>query len=235
MRPSSPPVSIADRVAMVREEVARACQRSGRDPASVALVGVTKTYPIAAVAEALAAGLTDFGENRAQELLPKARAAASMGLQPRWHFIGHLQRNKVREVLPCIAALHSLDSVRLADEIERTSPRAAERGAAVRLPCYLEVNIAGEETKQGLAPAALPALLEALATRRHIEVVGLMTIAPRVTDPEQVRPVFKALRQLAAAHGLAGLSMGMSEDYRVAVEEGATVVRIGRALFGARA
>lgn len=226
----SSPGTIAGRIATVRAEVARACARSGRDPASVTLIGVTKTYPVAAVAEALEAGLMDFGENRAQELVPKAQAAASMRLQPRWHFIGHLQRNKVREVLPHIVTLHSLDSVRLAEEIEREG----ERGAAARLPCYLEVNMAGEETKQGIAPEALPALLGQVAAYRHIEVVGLMTVAPQVPGPERVRPVFRDLRRLAAAHGLAGLSMGMSEDYVVAVEEGATAIRVGRALFGPR-
>lgn len=223
--------TVAIRIAEVRARIAQACARAGRDPAEVLLVGASKTQPIEAIREALAAGLTDFGENRAPDLVGKAQAAAAAGLRPLWHFIGHLQRNKVRDVLPYLSVLQSLDSARLIEEIAH---RRAALGAAPPLPCYLEVNIAGEEQKQGVAPAGLPALLAAAAAAPAITVVGLMTVAPQVTDPEQVRPVFRALRELAAAHGLRGLSMGMTEDYTVAVEEGATVVRVGRAIFGER-
>ena len=229
--------SIASRLAVVREHIAAACDRAGRDPAGVTIVGVTKTHPPALVEEALAAGLTDIGENRAQELLPKAEALEARGLAPRWHFIGRLQRNKVRGVLPHIAALHSLGSVRLADEIERRAERLqAASGASARgpLPCYLEVNVAAEASKDGISPKELPELLREAANRPHIAVAGLMTVAPLVDDPEQVRPVFRRLRELARAHGLEGLSMGMTDDYVVAVEEGATVVRLGRVIFGAR-
>ncbi len=229
--------SIAANLAAVRERIAAACERAGRDPAEVTVVGVSKTHPPEVVEEALAAGLSDIGENRAQELLPKAEALEASGLAPRWHFIGRLQRNKVRGVLPRIAALHSLGSVRLADEIERRAERLeAGGGAGARepLPCYLEVNVGGEASKDGIAPEELPALLRETAKRRHIAVAGLMTVAPLVDDPEQVRPVFRQLRELARAHGLEGLSMGMTDDYVVAVEEGATVVRLGRVIFGAR-
>ena len=229
--------SIASRLAVVREHIAAACDRAGRDPAEVTIVGVTKTHPPSLVEEALAAGLTDIGENRAQELLPKAEALEARGLAPRWHFIGRLQRNKVRDVLPHIAALHSLGSARLADEIERRAERLeAASGASARgpLPCYLEVNVAAEASKDGIAPKELPELLREAANRPHIAVAGLMTVAPLVDDPEQVRPVFRRLRELARAHGLEGLSMGMTDDYVVAVEEGATVVRLGRVIFGAR-
>ena len=218
--------TIAERLAAVRAEVARACERAGRDAAEVTIVGVTKTQPVEAVRDALDAGLTDFGENRAQELAPKAEAAAEASLTPRWHFIGHLQRNKVRQVLPHTAVLHSLDSERLIDEIERR--------AAHPLPCYLEVNVAGEASKEGIVSHELPSLLAAAQSAHHIEVAGLMTVAPLVGDPEQARPIFRRLRELARAHGLDGLSMGMTDDYAVAIEEGATVVRIGRAIFGAR-
>lgn len=218
--------TIAERLASVRADVARACERASRDPAAVTIVGVTKTQPVEAVRDALAAGLTDFGENRAQELAPKAEAAAEAGLTPRWHFIGHLQRNKVRQVLPHTAVLHSLDSERLLDEVERR--------AAHPLPCYLEVNVGGEASKEGIIPHELPSLLAAAQSAHNIEVAGLMTVAPLVDDPEQVRPVFRRLRELAREHGLEGLSMGMTDDYAVAIEEGATVVRIGRAIFGAR-
>jgi len=228
--PSIDVSTIAGRIADIRASIALACERSGRDPSEVTLIGVTKTFSVEAIAEALEAGLHDFGENRAQELLPKVEEARSRGLQPRWHFIGHLQRNKVRDVLPHIATLHSLDSQRLATTIEAESARAS----VPPLPCYIEVNVAGEASKEGVNASDVPALLQAVSSLAHVQVVGLMTVAPQVGDPEDVRPVFRELRELAHAHGLDGLSMGMSEDYLVAVEEGATAVRVGRALFGAR-
>jgi PLP dependent protein len=223
--------SIAERLAAVQARIAQACERAGRDPASVTLVGVSKTHPVEAVVEAVAAGLLDLGENRAQELVPKAEAAAALGVRPRWHFIGHLQRNKVREVLPHVAVLHSLDSERLATDLER---QFAALGRATPLPCYLEVNVAGEASKQGVPPEAVPALLAHARACAHLDVVGLMTVAPETHDAESVRPVFRRLRELAAEHGLAGLSMGMSGDYLVAIEEGATMVRVGTAIFGPR-
>ena len=223
--------TLATRLAEVRARIARACERAGRDPAEVLLVGVSKTQPAEAVRDAVAAGLLDLGENRAQDVLEQAAAASAAGLAPRWHFIGHLQRNKVREVLPVIHSLHSLDSLRLIEEIEQ---RWEARGDAGPLPCFLEVNIAGEEQKSGVEPADLPALLAAASKSPALLVEGLMTVAPQVSDPAQTRPVFRALRDLAAAHGLRGLSMGMTEDYPVAIEEGATLVRVGRAIFGER-
>lgn len=231
-------LDIAANVATVRARIAEACARAGRDPAVVTLVAVSKGHPVDLVRAAVEAGCLDLGENRAQELLPKAADAASMGLTPapRWHFIGHLQRNKVRDVLPHIAALHSLNSVDLVREIGRRakSLRADTPLPCYPLPCYLEVNVGGEAQKQGVAPDALPDLLRAAQACEAIEVRGLMTVAPHLGDPEQVRPVFRALHALARAHGLDGLSMGMTEDYPVAIEEGATVVRVGRAIFGAR-
>ena len=226
--------TIAARLEAVRERVAAACERAGRDPASVTIVGVTKTHPVDAVEEALAAGQVDLGENRAQELVPKAEQAADMGLAPRWHFIGGLQRNKVRQVLPHIAVLHSLDSLRLATEIEKRAEQGRSPNPDVALPCYLEVNVGGEDSKQGVEPGEVAELLRATAELRHVDVAGLMTVAPQVDDPELVRPVFRELRELAEAHGLAELSMGMTEDYEVAIEEGATVVRLGRVIFGPR-
>ena len=236
-------LDVAVNVAAVRARIAEACARAGRDPASVTLVAVSKGHSLDLVRAAVEAGCLDLGENRAQELLPKAVEAVSTELTPapRWpqlrgHFIGHLQRNKVREVLPHIAALHSLDSVDLLRELER---RAGSLGAGAPLPryplpCYLEVNVGGEAQKQGVTPEALPELLRAAQACGAVGVRGLMTVAPHLGDPEQVRPVFRALRALAQAHGLDGLSMGMTEDYPVAIEEGATVVRVGRAIFGAR-
>lgn len=227
--------AIARRLEGVRARIEAACERAGRDPAAVAVVGVTKTHPASAVADALAAGLADLGENRAQELAPKAEEAAAMGLAPRWHFVGRLQRNKVRQALPHASVLHSLDSARLAEEVQRRLDQGrGAPGLGGPLPCYLEVNVGGEASKGGVEPAALGGLLRAAATQPGIAVAGLMTVAPQAGDPEEVRPVFRALRELAGAHGLAGLSMGMTEDYEVAVEEGATVVRLGRVIFGPR-
>lgn len=226
--------SIATRFEVVRENVAAACERAGRDPAEVTIVGVTKTHPVETVEEALAAGVVDLGENRAQELVPKAEQAAGMGLEPRWHFIGGLQRNKVRQVLPHIAVLHSLDSLRLATEIERRIEQGRAPQLDGPLPCYLEVNVGGEASKEGVEAGEVGDLLRGVAEMQHIEVAGLMTVAPQVSDPELVRPVFRELRELAEAHGLAGLSMGMTDDYAVAIEEGATVVRLGRVIFGPR-
>jgi hypothetical protein len=226
--------TIATRLEAVRARIAAACERAGRDPAEVTIVGVTKTHPVEAVEEALTAGQVDLGENRAQELVPKAEQAAEMALEPRWHFIGGLQRNKVRQVLPHIAVLHSLDSVRLADEIEKRAEQGRSPDPDVPLPCYIEVNVGGEASKQGVEPDGVGELLRGVADLRHVEVAGLMTVAPQVDDPEQVRPVFRELRELARAHGLAELSMGMTEDYEVAIEEGATVVRLGRVIFGPR-
>ena len=226
--------TIADRLEVVRREIEAACERAGRDPAAVTLVGVAKTHGLDEVAEATEAGLHDFGENRAQELVPKAVEAAQLGLGVRWHFIGHLQRNKVAEVLPHIATLHSLDSGRLVAAIARTVERGEASRAADPLPCYLQVNVAGEASKEGVQPAALPALLAAAAGCSYIEVAGLMTVPPLSAEPEATRPVFRALRLLAEAHGLSGLSMGMTNDYTVAIEEGATAIRVGRAIFGHR-
>ncbi len=226
--------SIAARLTDVRASVAAACERAGRDPSEVTIVGVSKTHPLETVGAALEAGMVDLGENRAQEFAPKAVGAAEAGLSPRWHFIGHLQRNKVRQVLTHLYALHSVDSERLIEEITRRWESGIRPASGERLRCYVEVNVAGEEQKHGSTSSDLAPLLRAAAASEAIELVGLMTVAPRVSDPEEARPVFRELRELAEAHGLSGLSMGMTEDYGVAIEEGATVVRIGRAIFGER-
>jgi len=200
----------------------------------VTLVGVSKTHPLETVAAALEAGLVKLGENRAQEFVPKAAGATAAGLQPRWHFIGHLQRNKVRQVSPHLSVLHSVDSERLIEEITQRWESGIRPASRERLRCYVEVNVAGEAQKHGRESDGLVSLLEAAAASEAIEVAGLMTVAPRVSKPEDAHPVFRALRELAAAHGVSGLSIGMTEDYGVAIEEGATLVRVGRAIFGER-
>ena len=227
--------SIAANLEAVRARIGVACERAGRDPATVTLVGVTKTHGSEVIEAAVAAGLTNLGENRAQEFVPKAEAAAATGLEVSWHFIGHLQRNKARQVVPHLGTLHSLDSEPLIGEVARRweSGNRPTSGQPVR--CYLEVNVAGEAQKHGVAPDGLAALLAVASECAALEVVGLMTMAPWADDPENVRPVFRQLSVLTASHGLAELSMGMTDDYEVAIEEGATVIRVGRAIFGERA
>ncbi len=224
---------LAERLAEVRARIARAAERSGRPPEAVTLIAVTKTHPAETVLEALAAGLTDFGENRVQEATAKAaevRTAlatrpASLGT-PTWHLIGHLQTNKVRAALGAFAILHSVDSERLL--------RAVSGAATSPVQVFIEVNVAAEPQKYGAAVAQVPALVELARALPNLELRGLMTVAPHVPDIEQTRPVFRTLRGLAEREGLAGLSMGMTNDYEVAIEEGATHIRVGRALFGER-
>jgi len=227
--------AIAAKLESVRASITAACERAARDPSTITLVGVTKTHGFEVIEAALQSGLLDLGENRVQEFVPKAEAAAATRLAVNWHFIGHLQRNKARQVLPHLGTLHSLDSEALVAELNKRWDSGIRPTSGQPVRCYLEVNIAGEAQKHGVAPAAIEPLLTTAAESDAIEVVGLMTVAPRVDDPEQVRPVFRQLRTLAAEHGLEGLSMGMTDDYGVAIEEGATVVRVGRAIFGARA
>jgi len=228
----TPPNSLAARLAEVHRRIEAACARVGRPPSEVTLVAVSKTHADEAIAEAVAAGVQALGENRSQEFVPKALASRHSALSVEWHFIGHLQRNKVREVLPYVDVLHSLDSERLIREIVARAPGA--RPGHHRLRCFIEVNVAGESQKEGIAPEAIGPLLAAARATEILDVRGLMTVAPRVADPEEARPVFARLRTLAEAHGLPELSMGMTDDFEVAIEEGATVIRVGRAIFGER-
>jgi pyridoxal phosphate enzyme (YggS family) len=208
-------VSVAERLAALRGEI----------PPGVTLVAVSKTQPAAAIREAHAAGHRDFGENYAQEWREKAEALADLeGL--RWHFIGALQTNKVKYLAGRVHAIHTVDRVDLAREI---SKRFQQKGAVARV--FLEVNTGGEASKAGCAPEEAPALAEAVRALPALDVAGLMTIPPPDLDP---RPHFRVLRGLRDRLGLRELSMGMSADWRIAVEEGATVIRIGTAIFGER-
>lgn len=228
---------VARRAAAVRERIAEAADRAGRDASEVTLVAVTKTFPIETVRAAVEAGLTDLGENRVQELVEKADAVPGEadGGRVRWHLIGSLQRNKARDAAARADLFHALDSVKLADALDR---RAAEAGRV--LPVLVQVNISDEDAKHGVAPDAAHALLGAAAEREHLRPIGLMgmaAIARTEADLERVvRPSFRRLRALyeASPVPLSVLSMGMSGDFEVAVEEGATHVRVGSALFGAR-
>ena len=222
----------AARLVPVRQAIAGAATGAGRDPSSVRLVAVSKTHPAAAVAAAAAAGQRIFGESRVQEAREKIPACPP-ALE--WHFIGHLQKNKVRQALPLFNFFHSIDSSALAEAMNRI---AGETGSVVQ--GLLEVNVSGEETKHGFTPAQLREELSALLQLPHLQLRGLMTMAPYSDNPEEARPVFRALRalrdelQTAHAHPLPELSMGMSGDFVPAIEEGATLVRIGSSIFGAR-
>lgn len=223
--------ALRENLVEVRGRIARACERAGRSPAEVTLIAVTKTWPAEVVVGAMEAGLSDFGENRVPEGVAKAAevrtAAGVLGLPaPTWHLIGHLQTNKVRAALGTFAILHAVDSERLL--------RAIDAAATQPTPLMIEVNVAAEPTKYGIAPEQLPGLLAVARGLPNTRVTGLMTVAPQASDAEAVRPVFRQLRRLAAEHGLQDLSMGMTGDFEVAIEEGATHIRVGRALFGER-
>jgi PLP dependent protein len=211
----------------VRARIGAAAERAGRSRGDITLVGVSKTHPPDAVAAAFAAGLRDFGENRVQEAAAKIDALRTQDVTPRWHLVGHLQRNKVAAALNLFDILHSVDSERLAEAISAAATRS------VRV--FIEVNVAGEASKFGVAPGEAAGLAKRIGALPNLDLLGLMTVAPQVDDPEDVRRVFRALRELRDALGLRELSMGMTDDFEVAVEEGSTLVRVGRAIFGARA
>ena len=219
-------MSIAENLARVRERVAAACRRAGRSPDEVTLVGVSKGFPAEAAAEAFAAGLRDLGENRVQEAAPKIEALAAQGVRPRWHLVGHLQTNKVKTAVELFAIIQSVDSVRLAQALSRRAREA--------VPILLEVNVAQEASKFGFAPQEVATALPTITALPNLEVRGLMVVAPLADNPEAVRPVLRCLRELRDALGLRELSMGMTDDFEVAIEEGSTIVRIGRAIFGPR-
>ena len=210
----------------VRERVARAAERAGRRAQDVLLIGVSKTVTAERIRLGVEAGLTALGENRVQEAREKIKI---LGRPVPWHLIGHLQTNKVRDALELFDLIHSLDRLELAREIER---RAGDPGHVV--DTLLEVNVAGEPSKTGFAPDAVGPALEAIGGMTHLRVRGLMAIPPIVERAEDSRGWFQALRRLAERHGLKELSMGMSADFEVAIEEGATMVRVGTAIFGVR-
>lgn len=223
---------IPARLAEVKRRIEAAATRAGRAPESVRLVAVSKNKPAEAIRAAYAAGQRDFGENYMQELTQKAEALADLkDLQ--WHVIGPIQRNKAKLVARVASFVHAIDRVELVTALDKQTEFAAPF-----LSALVEVNVSGEATKHGVSPDGLGAVLEALGRSTHLRGVGLMTMAPFVDDPELARPTFKALRELRDRHGgaaaLPHLSMGMSHDFEVAIEEGATLVRVGTAIFGAR-
>ena len=222
---------LEERVQNIKEKISIACSKAHRDPTQVTLLAVSKTVDLETVAAAARFGLTDFGENKAQELCRKAKEFPEL----KWHFIGSLQSNKVKDVLPYICSLHSLDRLSLAEEIQK-------RARNQTISCFLEVNVAEEASKAGLKLDEVLPFVHTLQAYPAIEISGLMTIAPMCSNPEESRPIFRTLRekqQQIQALGLMKapvrhLSMGMTGDYSVAIEEGATIVRIGTGIFGPR-
>jgi pyridoxal phosphate enzyme (YggS family) len=210
----------------VRERVARAAERAGRKADAVLLVGISKTVETERIRQAIDAGVPALGENRVQEARAKI---ADLGHPVPWHLVGHLQTNKVRDALELFDVIQSLDRLDLAKELDK---RGRARGRAV--DTLVEVNVAGEASKGGVAPDGLGELLEAIAGLPHVKVRGLMAIPPEAKEPDDSRVWFQALRKLGERHGLSELSMGMSGDFEVAIEEGATMVRVGTAIFGPR-
>jgi hypothetical protein len=217
------PAGIPEHLAEVRERIATAARAAGRDPASVTLVAVSKEVDVHAVVEAAAAGQRDFGENRAQELERKIAAGAPFpeGAEPAWHFIGRLQRNKVKSIAGAVTLWQSVDRTEIGASIAKHAPAAR---------VLVQVNVSGEEQKGGCAPSDTAGVVDGLRAL-GLDVAGLMTVPPQLGDP---RPYFATLRELAARLGLGTLSMGMSGDFEAAIGEGATIVRVGTAVFGPR-
>jgi len=224
------PESLEANLGSVRQVITSSAERAGRDPGEVVLVAVTKTLPVERIREAIGLGLRQFGENRVQEALPKIEEIGPADLD--WHLIGHLQTNKIKFIEGRFRMVQSVDSVGLAEALDQRLQSA--------LDVLIEVNVAEEPQKTGALPADLSAVARAVNGAQHLRLRGLMTVAPMVADPEQVRPVFRELRSLRDTTSqqlgvpLPVLSMGMTDDYAIAIEEGATMLRLGRALFGPR-
>ena len=226
---------IRERLARVRQLIARAAERAGRNPEEITLIAVSKTFDPATIQQAVDAGARDLGENRVQEALDKVDKVKADGL--RWHLIGHLQSNKARAAVRAFDMIHSVDSSELARRLDRV---AGEEGR--RLSILIQVDLAGEATKSGADERALPEIVEALDAADHLDFRGLMTLPPFFESPDQTRPYFRRLRELIEGlndgrpreRKLSELSMGMSHDFEVAIEEGATMVRVGTAIFGTR-
>jgi PLP dependent protein len=208
----------------IQQRIRDAATRAGRDPQSVTLIAVTKTVPADRIREAAACGVRHVGENRLQDSIPKQEELKSLGLT--WHFIGHIQTNKAKKVAESFDWIHSVDRLELADKLGRSAARP--------LSILIEVKLHDEPSKSGTDPSQLPELIRAIRTYDNLKLKGLMSVPPYLENPEEVRPYFKRLRELAVRHDLPELSMGMTHDFEVAIEEGATMVRVGTGIFGKR-
>jgi pyridoxal phosphate enzyme (YggS family) len=238
-RAADPAVGLNDRLAFINQRIAAACARSGRSPSEITLVGVSKTVAPALVKSAIEAGLRVIGENRVQEASSKINELkdVTLRLDVQWHLIGHLQSNKAGRAVELFDMIQSVDSLKLAERLNHLAG-----GIEKRLPILIEVNLGGEESKSGTPPDEVIPLCEKAGKLAHLELRGLMSVPPFLTNPEEMRQYFRRLRELRDEARHAGtvderfkeLSMGMSNDFEVAIEEGATIVRIGTAIFGAR-
>lgn len=225
---------LRDNLRLVEDRIAQACIRAGRDRSEVTLIAVSKTKPVEMLSEIYQEGVRDFGENKPQEIKEKYPQLPN---DIRWHMIGHLQRNKIKYIIDSVCMIHSVDSLRLAEAIDQ---EAAKHG--IVMPVLVEVNIAGEESKYGIMPQEAEAFVRQISTLSHIHTEGLMTIAPFTDNPENNRIYFRDLKKLLVDIkaknidnvNMCNLSMGMTGDYEVAIEEGATMVRVGTGIFGER-
>lgn len=216
-------------LALIREQIAGAASRSGRDPHAIKLIAVSKTHPTEIIREAIAAQVSVFGENKVQEAESKIGELGRDGIE--WHLIGHLQSNKARKAVQLFDVIHSIDSLDIAKRLERICIEAGRE----KLEVLIQVDLAGEETKSGIPESDLPELIAYLKTFERLKFIGLMILPPFFEDPEATRPYFKRLRDIRDRLIPGGeLSMGMSHDFEVAIEEGATMVRVGTAIFGER-
>jgi len=219
-------VSIEANIEEVQGCIARACERSHRLPEEITLVAITKGVDVSAIRAAFDCGIRNFGENRVQEAEGKIAQLADLKPAVAWHMVGHLQSNKAKTAVELFDIIHSVDSVRLAEILSRRAERT--------LSVLLEVNVSGEATKGGFSVAGIAAAVNEIRQLPNLKTMGLMTVAPFVADPEEIRPVFRKLRELRDSLELKHLSMGMTDDFEVAIEEGASMLRIGRAIFGER-
>lgn len=223
---------VSENLKIVKDRIAQACRRAGREPEEVKIVAVTKTHPPEVIKEAISAGVNIIGENRVQEAEEKFR---EIGNTVEWHMVGHLQRNKVRKALSIFSMIHSVDSLSLAEVLDVESAKMGKLP-----PCLIEVNTGGEESKFGVQPDEVAGLIAGVLKLEQIKLVGLMTVGPLTRDRDKIKHSFRLLRELRdRAENVFGcylphLSMGMSDDFEIAVEEGATLVRLGRVLFGPR-
>ncbi|MDD5093027.1 MAG: YggS family pyridoxal phosphate-dependent enzyme [Dehalococcoidia bacterium] len=219
-------MDIEHNIQAIKSRIARACERAGRSSDEITLIAITKTVDPAAIRAAFQAGIRHFGENRIQEAQSKFPQLQDVRSQSTWHLVGHLQTNKAKTAVELFDIIQSVDSLRLAEFISRHIEHP--------IPVLLEVNAGGEASKGGFSPVEISSTLKSLQEMPALKVEGLMTVAPLVSDPEEVRPVFRRLWELGNALGLKELSMGMSDDFEVAIEEGATMIRVGRGIFGER-
>jgi len=217
-------MDIAQNINEIRRRIAAAAAKAGRSADEITLIAVTKTAGVPDIQQAIAAGVGHCGESRIQDAERKIRQLSDAGLRPTWHMIGHLQRNKAKTALEIFDIIHSIDSLRLAQTLSAQANK--------NISILIQVNIAEEETKQGFSLDEAAGAVAEISKLPNLSIRGLMTIAPMADDAEDVRPVFRELRKLRDSLGLEHLSMGMSDDFEIAIEEGATMVRVGRAIFG---